>query len=201
MNLQLCFIPTSLIDLFAVATQATGDTASFAVIADPHFYDTNLGTTGEAFEAYLAQDRKMLRESETILSSAIKMIKVRRPDFVLVTGDLTKDGELTSHQKFAGYMAQLEATGIHVLVCPGNHDINNPLAVSFDGAITRPVAHVSPVEFASIYDEFGYGEAIERDPHSLSYLAEPVEGLWVLALDVCKYEDNMASGYPETGGA
>jgi hypothetical protein len=184
-----------------VAGSAIAGTATIAVIADPHFYDTDLGTEGAAFEAYLAQDRKMLVESEAILASAVKMIKARRPDVVLVPGDLTKDGERTSHEKFAGYLAELEAAGIQVVVCPGNHDINNPHAVEFFGAGTSPVDTVTPEAFAAIYDDYGYGEALERDPASLSYLAEPVQGLWVLSLDVAKYENNIADDYPETGGA
>ena len=35
--------------------------ANFAVISDPHFYDTDLGTQGQAFETYLGSDRKMLQ--------------------------------------------------------------------------------------------------------------------------------------------
>ncbi|WP_419660786.1 choice-of-anchor I family protein [Desulfosarcina variabilis] len=191
--------------IFLIAVSAAGSaaaqTARIAVIADPHFYDTDLGTQGAAFEAYLAQDRKMLVQSEAILASAVHMIKAKQPDIVLVPGDLTKDGERSSHEKFAAYLADLEASDIQVLVCPGNHDINNPHAVSFNGDTTASVPTVTPIEFADIYNEYGYGEAIERDPASLSYLAEPVPGLWVLALDVAIYEDNLSNGTPETGGA
>jgi hypothetical protein len=199
-SLEVFFSAICLATLVAV-TSAAAQTASIAVIADPHFYDSDLGTSGAAFEAYLAQDRKMLRESEAILKSALRMIRAKRPDLVLISGDLTKDGERTSHEKFAAYLARLEAAGIQVLVCPGNHDINNPHAVAFDGESTTPVPTVTPAEFADIYDDYGYGEALERDPASLSYLAEPVEGLWVLSLDVAKYENNFADDYPETGGA
>jgi 3',5'-cyclic AMP phosphodiesterase CpdA len=176
-------------------------TARFAVISDPHFYDTTLGTTGSAFEAYLAQDRKMIRESEAILNSAIIKILAKKPDFVIVSGDLTKDGEKSSHQKFARRMALLEAAGIKVYVCPGNHDVNNPDAFAYDGDTETPVPNVSPQEFKAIYRNFGYKEALDRDPASLSYLVEPVKGLWVLSIDSCKYEDNLTNGYPETGGA
>ncbi len=199
-RIKLLLMVICLIAFSAIGTSAA-TTATIAVIADPHFYDTDLGSTGEAFEAYLAQDRKMLVESEAILASAVKMIKAKRPDIVLVPGDLTKDGALTSHEKFAGYLAQLEAAGIQVLVCPGNHDINNPHAVSFSGATTTPVANVDPTQFATIYNDYGYGEALDSDPASLSYVAEPVPGLWVLSLDICKYEDNIPNGHPETGGA
>ncbi|MGD9505133.1 MAG: choice-of-anchor I family protein [Syntrophobacteraceae bacterium] len=184
-----------------VLTSSGALAAKFAVIADPHFYDQSLGTTGAAFEAYLASDRKMLRESEAILASAVASIKAKKPDFVVVVGDLTKDGEEQNHQKFASYMAQLEAAGIKVYVCPGNHDINNPHAYAYSGATKTSVPNVSPGEFAAVYNDFGFGEALDRDSASLSYLAEPVPGLWLLSLDVCKYEDNAANGSSETSGA
>jgi DNA-binding beta-propeller fold protein YncE len=186
----------------AQAVQAPGPVAPiFAVISDPHFYDASLGVTGSAFEDYLAQDRKMIRESEAILASSVTTIKAKKPDFVIVSGDLTKDGELTSHQKFAGYLARLEAAGIKVYVCPGNHDVNNPHAYSYSGDAKTPTATVSPAEFESIYANFGYGEAVYRDPASLSYIAEPVNGLWLFSIDSCKYEDNLTTGHPETSGA
>ena len=69
----------------------------FAVISDIHYYDSALGTTGAAFEAYLAADRKLIKESGEILNSAITSIKSEKPDFVLIPGDLTKDGEKQNH--------------------------------------------------------------------------------------------------------
>jgi hypothetical protein len=191
----------SMIALLLLAGSALAQVPRFAVISDPHFYDTDLGTTGMAFENYLARDRKMLRESEAILVSALEKIKSQNPDFVIIPGDLTKDGERSSHLKLAGHLAGLEASGIEVFVVPGNHDINNPHAVAFDGDETFPVEHVTPEDFIGIYGPFGYDQAIARDPDSLSYVAEPVEGVWLFGIDACQYHNNLANGHPETGGA
>ncbi|MDO9111820.1 MAG: metallophosphoesterase [Desulfatirhabdiaceae bacterium] len=177
---------------------STGQTIQFAVFSDPHYYDSALGTTGEAFEAYLNSDRKMIRESDAILNAAIGGMKQDNIQFALVAGDLTKDGELSSHMKFAAYLKELEDSGIEVYVVPGNHDINNPHAVSYSGANTVPVPRVSPDEFVQIYGQFGFAQAISRDPNSLSYLVEPVPGLCVLAMDACRYLENVDS--PITGG-
>ena len=175
--------------------------ARFAVISDPHLYDPELGTTGLAFETYLARDRKMLRESEAILESALERIKAQKPDFVIIPGDLTKDGEMGSHFLLAQHLADLEAAGIEAFVVPGNHDVNNPHAVAYDADKTIPVNHVTPDDFALIYGAFGYEQAIAHDPASLSYVAEPVDGLWLFGIDSCQYEFNIAKGHPETGGA
>lgn len=177
--------------------------ANFIVLSDPHVYDTSLGTDGSAWESYLLSDRKLLAESESILASAVSTILASdsQIDFILVPGDLTKDGEKQCHELFQSYMTQLLDNGIKVLVVPGNHDINNPDAMAFDGDTTTGVDSVTPDEFEALYTTMGFGDAIERDANSLSYIAEPVSGLWVFCLDSCKYEDNYTNGSPETSGA
>ena len=100
--------------------------ARFAVLSDLHFYDPRLGTSGQAFEDYLNQDPKLLKESEAILDAAITNIVQQHVQFVLVAGDLTKDGELLDHVRVAQQLRRLEQRGIQVFVIPGNHDINNP---------------------------------------------------------------------------
>ena len=177
--------------------------ANFAVISDPHVYDTRLGTYGAAWQKYLLSDRKLLAESESILASAVDRILEAKPkvDFVIVAGDLTKDGEKQCHELFASYMNRLIENGIKVLVVPGNHDINNPHAMAFNAETPSPVPGVSPDEFKAIYNGMGFADAVLKDPASLSYIAEPVDDLWVFCLDSCKYESNYADDYPKTSGA
>jgi len=174
--------------------------ADFAVISDAHLYDRSLGTSGEAFAAYLADDRKLLVESEEILSAAVERIISEAPKFVLVCGDATKDGELVCHRLFASYMERIEQRGIAVYLIPGNHDINNPHAVRYLGEKSERVENVTPGDYARIYDAYGFGEAIIRDKSSLAYVAEPVPGLWLLCLDSCRYERNEADNYPRISG-
>jgi 3',5'-cyclic AMP phosphodiesterase CpdA len=173
---------------------------SFIVFSDPHLYDTSLGTEGKAFETYLASDRKLLRESTEILESAIASIKNEKASFVLVPGDMTKDGELSSHRLVVSYLEQLEASGKQVYVIPGNHDIRNGHSFRYIGDRTERVPNITPAEFTQIYGEFGYKEALYRDSASLSYVAEPQAGLWLLALDSCRYAENIEDEAPITDG-
>jgi 3',5'-cyclic AMP phosphodiesterase CpdA len=172
----------------------------FAVISDTHLDDKRLGVSGQAFEDYLNQDPKLLRESEAILDAALGSIIQQRVNFVIIPGDLTKDGELRNHVLMTRYLAKLEQRGIEVFVVPGNHDINNPDAVTYVGDTNRPTPGVSPQMFRALYQRFGYGQAVLRDTHSLSYVAEPVRGLWLLGIDSCKYEENKELGYPVVSG-
>jgi 3',5'-cyclic AMP phosphodiesterase CpdA len=111
--------------------------------------------------------------------------------FVLIPGDLTKDGERSNHEQVAGRLQTLVDKGIQVFVVPGNHDINNPEAVRYAGEGTEPVETVTAEDFAGIYANMGYGSALLRDEHSLSYVAEPVPGLWIVGLDSCRYRENQ----------
>ncbi len=166
----------------------------FAVISDTHLHSARLGNSGAAFERYLDQDPKLLRQSEAILEAALNMVADERARFLIIPGDLTKDGEIVNHRRMVRHLARLERRGIQVFVVPGNHDINNPEAVKYVGDTTRPVDSVSPGQFRALYKRFGYGEAIDTDAHSLSYVAEPVVGLWLLAIDSCKYDESLRLG-------
>ncbi len=176
----------------------------FMVIADLHYMMPGLLINdGEAFQTYLARDRKMLAESEEILNEIVNKIIEEKPDFVLVPGDLTKDGAALSHVGVQTAFAIIEDAGIEVFVAPGNHDINNPHAVSFDGATKTKVPIVTPEDFKGIYGSYGYNDADEIDTYSLSYV-EKFDGTtsyWILSLDVCHYDKNIADDYPETAGS
>ena len=163
----------------------------FAVMSDIHYYDTSLGTTGAAFEECLASDRKLLKQSAELASLAVDRIIESDVKFVLVSGDLTKDGEKINHEKVAEQLQRLVDAGIKVYVVPGNHDVNNPLAVKYVGDGTEPVENVLADDFAEIYKNCGYGDALMRDPNSLSYVAEPQDGLWIVALDSNESEKNQ----------
>lgn len=171
------------------------------VFTDSHYFDTSLLINdGQAFEDYLNFDRKLLRESYAITESLMDSLISEQPDLVLVSGDLTKDGELIAHQKMAAYFGELEAAGAQVFVCPGNHDINNPHAVAFDYDTTYPVPSVTPEIFKSVYENFGFNEAIAVDTASLTYIVEPMPGLQILSMDICRYDSNYIENYPKTSG-
>lgn len=174
--------------------------AKIALFSDPHYFDPALGTTKDSTSKEIGLDRKMIAESEAILLSTINEILIEDVNIVLIPGDLTKDGELQSHNKFAKHLKKLENSGAKVYVVPGNHDINNPNAMSYHGSVPTPVASTSPAEFAQIYSDYGYNEALYRDPNSLSYVAQPIEDLWIIGMDDCQYDNNLSNGRPETAG-
>ena len=176
--------------------RAVPETVKFMVISDIHYFDPSLFTlpANADFQLYLAADRKLIIESSAILKNVLATVMAEKPDFLLVTGDLTKDGEKVDHQAVAALFKTLSDNGIKVLVIPGNHDVNNPAAASYTGTSATSIANVSATEFASIYGNCGYGNAVERDPNSLSYVSEPANGVWVMGIDACHYAPSETAG-------
>ena len=170
-----------------------GRTVKIAVLSDLHYMEPSLlKKNGSAFQMYLMQDPKLLAESGAILQQILIKLLIEKPDLVLISGDLTKDGELISHKALIAQLRILGLSNIKVLVVPGNHDINNPDAKRFNGDIVTTVATITSNNFKSLYADFGYKDAIARDPGSLSYVSEPVNGLRILALDANEYYNNTS---------
>jgi len=172
-------------------TPAEYPDVSFAVISDTHVYSHELGSSGAAFERTMQADRKLLLDSIDLLDFAIEEIIASQVSFVLISGDLTKDGEMINHVIMAEKLKRLTDVDIAVYVVPGNHDVNCPDGVRFLGDTTENVPVASEEEFAQIYGDFGYNAAIFRDTNSLSYVAQPVEGLWLLAIDSIRHRENV----------
>jgi 3',5'-cyclic AMP phosphodiesterase CpdA len=163
----------------------------FMVFSDPHFYLAQKGAP--PVSANRGGLGKMAADSAEIGRAAADLIRERKPAFVLVPGDLTENGSLAEHRFCAALLGRIEQGGTRVFVIPGNHDIRK----SAGGAATPgdPEDYVTtPERFADLYKEFGYGDALYRDEHSLSYVAEPVPGLWLLALDATVYTNEDGAG-------
>lgn len=173
---------------------------SFAVLSDLHYYDKTLGIVGNVFLDYLDNDRKLLVQSEEILDTAIKEIIEEKVKFVIIPGDLTKDGEKINHMKISEKLHQFTDAGINVYVINGNHDILNGHSFKYFDNKKEKVESITKDEFALLYREFGYDKAIDRDKSSLSYLTEPVKGLWLIALDSCMWQKNDNNKEPLVDG-
>ena len=169
-----------------------------AIVSDIHYMHPSLlinnGAAGTAFQNYLNQDPKLIQYSDPIWRRVMKELIAEEPDILLVPGDITKDGEKISHQTMEGFLNQLESKGMKVYVVPGNHDINNAKAKLYNGNNDYPVDQTSATDFENIYGNFGYNEAIAKDPYSLSYVAQPKADLRIIGIDASKYEEYGPSG-------
>ncbi|MBC1410961.1 metallophosphoesterase [Listeria welshimeri] len=168
---------------------------------DVHYFAPSLTDNGAAFKQYVAAgDGKQLAYSDEITDAFLEDVEAKKTDVLIISGDLTNNGEKTSHEELAKKLAQVEKAGIQVFVVPGNHDINNPWARKFEKDKQLPTDTITPTDFSKIYGDFGYKDAISSDDFSLSYLAAPSSKVWLLMLDTAIYKTNMQQGTPTTEG-
>ena len=175
-----------------------GAPLKIAVVSDIHYMDPSLldsnGAAGIAFQAYLTQDPKLLQYSAAVFQKVMAQLLEAKPDILLVSGDITKDGEKIGHQAMAAFFEKMQRAGIAVYVMPGNHDINNAKAKRYVGNNAYPVTMTTKTDFESIYANFGYRAAIARDTASLSYVVQLQPGLRLISIDASKYEDYGPDG-------
>ena len=187
-----------------------------AVMSDLHYLSPDMIADTEDFEHAFNSDRKLLKESSSVLHEMLERVRADKPDILLVSGDLTKDGEQECHAALAKQLQQLQQDipGLKIYVINGNHDIRNYNAKNFNTADGKavPATRTEPEDFKQIYD-FVYSDptviatftpAEGNKAGGLSYVARPVEGLTVIAMDTCRYSsDNTSNGDDEheTSGA
>ena len=187
-----------------------------AVMSDLHYLSPDMIADTEDFEHAFNSDRKLLKESSSVLHEMLERVRADKPDILLVSGDLTKDGEQECHAALAKQLQQLQqdVPGLKIYVINGNHDIRNYNAKNFntpDGKAV-PATRTHPEDFKRIYD-FVYSDptviaaftpAAGNEAGGLSYVARPVEGLTIIAMDTCRYsKENTSNGTDEheTSGA
>lgn len=156
------------------------------VLSDPHVMAPGLlKNEGTAWTTYLNGQRKMVDNSKLLFDDMIGRIKEdMRPELVLITGDLTKDGEQVSHKYVTSKLDELRAIGIKTLVIPGNHDRgSNSDAVYYDGESTTAATVATNEWFATQYANYGYGVSSEREGTTLTYACEPITGLVFIGID------------------
>ena len=193
--------------------KAATASATFAVFSDMHYLaDSLYDVNSKAWANYLETTHREMEQAGVLVDRALEVsehyleeAKANDSAFVLIPGDLTKDGEYESHKEMAQKFAAFEAeTGIPVFVVPGNHDIRNSNATDYTGETSKRAKKTQPGDFEKIYKNFGYDEndpdCISRfHPASgklggyLSYSWKLNDSFMLLAVDSNKYSaDNGA---------
>ena len=106
----------------------------------------------------------------------------RGTDVLLLLGDITNQGKRSQHEALLEKLRRTAETGVSIYVLPGNHDIGE----------------VSTDEFARLYADFGYGQAVSRDGESLSY-SVLVGDLLLLMLDTNGYSGHRDTAFLTDG--
>lgn len=164
--------------------KTAGTPLQLMVVSDLHYISPKLNDGGERFRQTVENaDGKLTERSAELLEALEAQVLKERPDALVISGDLTFNGEHQSLRDLKEILRRIQARGVTVLVLPGNHDVSYPMAVNFTGAGTERVKNVSQAEFTAECREFGYGAAEERDSGSFSYYYPLSGDLALLFLD------------------
>lgn len=179
-----CLLAILLLTPLAASAEAE-DTLTLFVATDLHYLAPELTDHGPYFEKITSRgDGKVMAYSEELVEAFVAQVIDRHPDALILSGDLTFEGERASHEALADKLSRITAAGIPVMVLPGNHDLNNPSAARYSGEGYERVDSVTSLEFLDIYRPFGYADAFARDRASLSYMASLSPTLRLLMIDV-----------------
>lgn len=171
---------------------------SFWVISDTHLIADSLHDHGQAFsQMQKTSQGKDLYYQETALSAFVRMAQKKKPAAIVVTGDVTFNGERVSAEKFAEIFKPLKET--QLLVLPGNHDIYDGWAREFRGKKQYYAGQISPRMWRNIF-KTSYKNAVSVDDKSLAYSVQLNPDYLLILADSNDYGKEEATTAPATAG-
>ena len=159
------------------------------VASDLHYFLKDYYQDCEWFEeSMLYGDGKMVTYGDEIVNAFIKAVIKEKPDIVLLTGDLTFNGEIGSHQQLAQLLTKITKQNIPVAVIPGNHDIDNIYTKGYGQDDYFDVDNIDAQTFREIYHNLGYQLASATHAGSLSYRIDLNDDYVLLMMDSNAHE-------------
>lgn len=177
-----------------VSYSSTEKPVKIAVATDLHYLSSKLTDKGTFFSNIVDNaDGKNMYYIEEITESFVETIIDEKPEILILSGDLTFNGEKESHLDLEKKLNRIQENGTQILVIPGNHDIDRSSAASFYGEEYQLVNSISKDEFAQIYQKYGLQESLQKDDSSLSYIYKARNDFWILMLDSNSNQVNRIS--------
>lgn len=182
-------------------TSGAQNPVQFVVATDIHYLSKDLTDNGELFQRMLvSSDGKQVNYITEITDAFLEEVIKMHPTGLILSGDLTFNGEKKSHEELGDKLKAVSEAGIPVYVIPGNHDLNNYYASRYQKDSLVEVDNTSPEDFKKIYSSFGLDKAIYKDEKTLSYVSEITNDVWLFMLDTNRYEFNSKSYPSEPSG-
>lgn len=171
---------------------------NFWVISDTHLIADSLHDHGQAFsQMQKTSQGKDLYYQETALCAFARMAEKKKPAAIIVTGDVTFNGERVSAERFAEIFKPLTETKL--LVLPGNHDIYDGWAREFRGKKQYYAGQISPRMWRNIFKN-SYKNALSVDSNSLAYSVQLNPDYLLILADSNDYGKEEATTAPATAG-
>lgn len=158
---------------------------TLTVLTDTHYYSKENGTSGKAYDFANLKSQKLLAESPEVLQEAFDQIAAdNKSDIVLISGDVTNNGELNAHKEFIAMLRDLKSKGKKVYVITATHDYReNGVSDGYNGDKTYNVPAATRDLLFDMYREFGPDEALSVHQPSMSYVLQLCEGYRLFALN------------------
>ncbi len=155
------------------------------VITDTHYYSSKIGTEGAAYDTANMRSQKLLTQSAPLLEAAFDQIAAdTRGDIVLLSGDVTNNGEVCSHREFIELLRSLALRGKRVFVITATHDYNESgVTTGYQGDETIRIPAVKRKQLFDMYKEFGPEQSLSVYQEGMSYCAQLAEGYRLLAIN------------------
>lgn len=165
---------------------------TITVLTDTHYYSKENGTSGKAYETANAKSQKLLAESAEVLSAAFDQIaENEKSDIVIISGDVTNNGEMNAHAEFTEMLRSLKSRGKRVYVITATHDYRGGgVADLYDGDNRLQTPAALREMLFDMYREFGPDDAIAVHRESMSYVVQLCDGYRLFALN----DDSNLSG-------
>lgn len=172
----------------------------FVIMTDTHYYSKRNWIAGNYNDLPPANDQLLHKYSEEIVKHTFD--ELSRDDFtdiILISGDLSNNGEIKSHEEMRDALKKLKACGKKVFVTTATHDYHNdcmPSYVPDENNKEVAVPQLNRDELLDYYGEFGYNDAISTHKESMSYVTQLADGYRLLALNDdygdphCGYSDD-----------
>lgn len=188
--IHIFFYMLTLIFLFCSCQpvkQKSSEPISMIIATDLHYIASELLGNGDYFKELSANsDGKLIHYSHEITDAFFSEVIEQEPKLLILSGDLTLNGAIQSHQEFVEKLTTIQKAGIQVLVIPGNHDIDS-VAASYANKEIKTVQTMDSDSFMTYYSTFGPSQAKNRDTASFSYIYEASDNLHILMLDTNCY--------------
>lgn len=173
---------------------------TFYILSDTHLIADELHDNGSAFDQMrLTSAGKDLDYQELSLKAFVRKVIKENPTALIITGDLTFNGEKVSALKLTKIFSPLTKANIHFWVIPGNHDIYDGWARKFSGSKQYRIDEISPRDWKKIF-KISYQDADSIDSNSLSYSINLNDRYRLIFADSNIYNDHYSLTHPITNG-
>ena len=173
--ISILVVLSMLCGMFALTSVAADDGITLTVANDIHYnkaYTTTARKSNNISEdfAHVTVDEKMASEGLAIITAFLEAAGENESDYVIIPGDIADYGLKEEAEFMANMFREFEAKyNKQVYVVPGNHDLSK----------------MAYTEFAEIFAEFGYNEAIAKHDKTASYVVDLKNDYRLIGIDSC----------------